>query len=84
MVDRRLDDKLDRFEMTMGRQPTPRERWRLEREAVTDSRPRKPKPAAGSDLHARWADQVRALGLEPAEILDGAVGWPVARKVADR
>ena len=39
-VTRRIDDKLDRFIETMGREPTPRERWRLEREAATDSRPR--------------------------------------------
>ncbi len=37
----RLEVKLDRFEDTMGRRPTPRERWQLEREAAVDSRPAK-------------------------------------------
>jgi conjugative relaxase-like TrwC/TraI family protein len=35
-VDRRAAVKLQRFETALGRAPTPRERWRLEREAVTD------------------------------------------------
>ena len=37
----RLQTKLDRFETSLGRQPTPRERWKLEREAVLDCRPTK-------------------------------------------
>ncbi len=84
MVDRRVDDKLDRFAETMGREPTARERWRLEREAVVDSRPAKPKPVAGGELHARWAAQVARLGLDPVEVVDAAVGRPVARHVIDR
>ena len=38
-LQRRVDEKLDRFAESMGREPTVRERWRLEREAVLDSRP---------------------------------------------
>ena len=37
----RLEAKLERFETSLGRQPTPRERWKLEREAVLDCRPTK-------------------------------------------
>ena len=51
---------------TMGREPTPRERWRLEREAVARQPPRQgPSLDAGGDLHAQWADQVQALGPRP-------------------
>ena len=38
-IRRRIEDKLDRFTDTMGRDLTPRERWRLEREAAIDGRP---------------------------------------------
>jgi conjugative relaxase-like TrwC/TraI family protein len=38
-VDGRIAVKLERFEAALGREPTPRERWRLEREAVTDRGP---------------------------------------------
>ena len=65
-VQRRVDEKLDRFADTMGREPTARERWRLEREAVVDSRPPSPKPSTLQVLHAAWADQTAALGLDPA------------------
>jgi conjugative relaxase-like TrwC/TraI family protein len=40
-IDARIDEKLERFIETLDRQPTPRERWQLEREAVLDSRPAK-------------------------------------------
>ncbi|MGH9268107.1 MAG: relaxase domain-containing protein, partial [Acidimicrobiales bacterium] len=45
-VAERSEDKLERFAESFGREPTPRERWRLEREAVIDSRPAK---AHGTD-----------------------------------
>ena len=57
-VTRRIDDKLDRFIETMGREPTPRERWRLEREAAIDSRPAKAHAADAQTLHDGWAEQV--------------------------
>ena len=56
-VQRRIDEKLDRFADTMGREPTARERWQLEREAVLDSRPTKPKALDAQVLHSRWAEQ---------------------------
>ena len=73
-VQRRVDEKLDRFTDTMGREPTVRERWRLEREAVLDSRPAKPKALDGEILHRRWSEQTAAVGLVPAEVVDAAVG----------
>jgi len=71
---RRTEEKLDRFVETMGREPTPRERWRLEREAAVDSRPAKPKAVDADELHRTWADQTRAFGLEPAQVVATAVG----------
>ncbi len=73
-VMRRVEEKLDRFVEMMGREPTPRERWRLEREAAVDSRPAKPKAVDAEALHETWADQTRAFGLEPAQVVAGAVG----------
>jgi conjugative relaxase-like TrwC/TraI family protein len=73
-VQRRTDEKLDRFADAMGREPTPRERWRLEREAVVDSRPAKPRALDADVLHGRWAEQTDALGLDPAVVVRAAVG----------
>ncbi len=83
-VARRIDDKLDRFIETMGREPTPRERWRLEREAATDSRPAKPHATDAQTLHGGWAAQTRALGLEPAEVIEHAIDQVGGRDVVDR
>jgi conjugative relaxase-like TrwC/TraI family protein len=73
-VERRIAEKLDRFTETMEREPTVRERWRLEREAVVDSRPAKPHGTSASELHSVWSEQVRALGLDPARVVGDAVG----------
>jgi len=83
-VARRIDDKLDRFIETMGREPTPRERWRLEREAATDSRPAKAHAADAHTLHGGWAAQTRQLGLEPAEVIEDAIDQVGGRDVVDR
>ena len=72
-VRRRIDAKLDRFLETMGREPTPRERWRLEREAAIDSRPAKAHSLDAAVLHEQWAEQVRALGHEPERVLIAAL-----------
>ena len=72
-VERRIAEKLDRFTETMEREPTVRERWRLEREAVVDSRPAKPHGATASELHGVWSDQVRALGLDRARVVTAAL-----------
>ena len=74
-VQRRIDEKLDRFIDTFDRDPTPRERWRLEREAVVDSRPAKPHAADPATLHDQWSDRVRSLGIDPSHLVDDATGW---------
>ncbi len=78
-VQRRVDEKLDRFCDTFDRDPTPRERWRLEREAVVDSRPAKPQAADPATLHDQWTDRVRSLGIEPSHLVEDASGWIRAR-----
>jgi conjugative relaxase-like TrwC/TraI family protein len=79
-VRRRMDDKLDRFIESMGREPTPRERWRLEREAVVDSRPHKSHSIDAEVLHAGWAEQTRRFGLDPDRVVDDAVDRVDARR----
>ena len=74
-VARRLDEKLDRFIDTMERDPTPRERWQLEREAVVESRPAKAHGIDADVLHQQWHTQVEALGLDPITVVDEAT-WP--------
>ncbi len=83
-VARRIDDKLDRFIETMGREPTPRERWRLEREAATDSRPAKAHAVDAQTLHEGWAAQTHALGLEPFAVIEDAIDQVAGRVVVDR
>jgi conjugative relaxase-like TrwC/TraI family protein len=72
-VRRRVDDKLDRFIETMDREPTPRERWRLEREAVVDSRPHKPHAIDAASLHAGWVAQACSIGFDPVRVVVEAV-----------
>lgn len=73
-VQRRIDEKLDRFADTFDRDPTPKERWKLEREAVLDSRPAKRHPSNAIDLHQGWVGQLETLGYHPLEIVENAVG----------
>lgn len=80
---RRLDEKLDRFIDSMGRHPTSRERWLLEREAAVDSRPRKSKSVDAAQLHDDWRDQARALGMEPSQVIEDAVEQLALRAVVD-
>ena len=72
-VQRRVDEKLDRFVESMGREPTVRERWQLEREAVLDSRPVKPRALDAEVLHRRWVDQTIALGVDPARLITNSL-----------
>ena len=83
-VTRRIDDKLDRFIATMGREPTVRERWRLEREAVTDSRPTKAHAVDAETLHDGWIAQTRTIGFEPVEVNAQAINQVAGRKALDR
>lgn len=71
-VARRLDEKLDRFIDTFDRDPTPRERWHLEREAVVDSRPAKAHGVDGAALHQQWRSQLDDIGLDPERVIDDA------------
>lgn len=70
---RRIDEKTERFVDDLGRRPTPRERWRIEREAATDSRPTKAS-ADVAELHQDWYDQFDALGYTPEHYLDRVTG----------
>ncbi len=73
-VEQRVGGKLVRFRSDLGREPTGRERWRLEREAVLDSRPAKTHDHAAGELHAGWRMRAAARGFEPHDIAVGAVG----------
>ncbi len=68
-VEERITEKLERFVEQMERDPTPRERWRLEREAVTDSRPAKSHGTDAASLHEQWAERARAIGWEPERLV---------------
>jgi hypothetical protein len=73
-VERRLEHKLARFRADLERDPTRRERWRLEREAAVDSRPAKDHAHTAGELHHEWRTRLRALGVEPVELVAGAAG----------
>lgn len=73
-VEDRVAVKLDRFADTVGREPTPRERWRIEREAVIDSRPAKTTGVDAAALHVRWREQVEAIGVDPDAVVADAIG----------
>ena len=73
-VDRRLAEKLERFRETLGRAPSAKERWRLEREAVLDSRPAKPHGIALSDLRDDWQQRTLDLGYNPSLLVRRVVG----------
>ena len=81
-IERRLDQKLDRFIATMDREPTPKEYWRLEREAVLDSRPTKAKDVSATELRRVWAQQAQDIGFDPAD-LAGDISHAVIPRVID-
>jgi conjugative relaxase-like TrwC/TraI family protein len=72
-VEDRIEEKLERFTDQMERDPTPRERWRLEREAVTDSRPSKTHGEDAASLHREWAERAIAMGHEPELVVAASV-----------
>lgn len=76
-VQRRVDEKLDRFVDTFDRGPTQRERWRLEREAVLDSRPPKSHGTDAADLHREWVERVEALGHRPELLVAEGTGHEI-------
>ncbi len=83
-IDKRLDAKIDRFVDTFDRDPTPRERWRLEREAVTDSRPVKAKDVNAAELHTHWTEQLVELGIGPGQLERFVIGRIAGRVLTDR
>ncbi|HJQ94788.1 MAG TPA: MobF family relaxase [Acidimicrobiia bacterium] len=90
---RRLNDKLGRFRADLGREPSDRERWRLEREAVLDSRPSKRDGPGLDELRGEWADRVQGFGIDPNQLVTTAIGrqrhprgidGPTARRMVDQ
>ncbi|MGH8871735.1 MAG: MobF family relaxase, partial [Acidimicrobiia bacterium] len=73
-VERRLDQKLERFRERVGREPTGQERWRLEREAVVDSRPGKEHGPTPADLRDAWRERTVALGHDPRLVVRRVIG----------
>lgn len=92
-VQKRLDRKLVRFRAILGRDPTDKERWRLEREAVLDSRPAKRHGVSHAELREEWRVRVRELGHDPQRLIETAIGHQhhlegidaaTARRMVDR
>ena len=73
-IERRLEQKLSRFRDRLGREPTVRERWRLEREAVLDSRPAKPHGVSLKRLHEEWTERTLLLGHDPQRLVGVVTG----------
>ncbi|MDQ3643726.1 MAG: relaxase domain-containing protein, partial [Actinomycetota bacterium] len=82
-VEERVEDKLERFEQTFDRMPTPRERWRLEREAVVDSRPAKSHIEDAASLHADWGQRAMAIGHTPERVVATARSQPPAERALE-
>ena len=80
-VTARLSKNFDRFEQTMCREPTPRERWQLEREAAVDSRPAKDHAINAAVLHERWVGQLRDLGVDAERLVAGVIGRSLESQV---
>lgn len=74
-VTRRVEEKLERFRTELGRDPTVRERWRLQREAAVDSRPAKPHGHTADELRQEWQQRLRELGYDPERLVATARGW---------
>jgi len=73
-IERRLSVKLERFRSDLDREPSVRERWWLEREAVSDSRPAKPHGVTLAQLHQEWTERTLGLGYVPQQLLRRVVG----------
>jgi hypothetical protein len=72
-VERRLDEKLCRFRRDLGREPTAKERWRLERESVVDSRPSKRHGLTATEFRREGQDRARTIVDDPERLADHAV-----------
>jgi hypothetical protein len=73
-VDARLEVKLDRFREGFAREPTGRERWRLEREAVVDSRRAKPAAGDATELRAAWRERLEGHGTDTERLVTALLG----------
>jgi conjugative relaxase-like TrwC/TraI family protein len=73
-IERRLVEKLDRFDEEFRREPTVKERWRMEREAVLDSRPAKPRSPSLAELRQEWQQRVWGMGFDPARLVGETIG----------
>jgi conjugative relaxase-like TrwC/TraI family protein len=73
-VDQRFAAKLERFRTDLGRDPTPEERWKLEREAVIDSRPAKSHGTTEKQLREEWWQRTRGMRFDPDRVVQLAVG----------
>lgn len=69
----RIEDTLERFYDTYDRALTPRERWRLERDAVLHSRPNK-QDTDPLTLDKEWAERAHELGITPERLVAEATG----------
>jgi hypothetical protein len=69
-VDRAFQTKLADFYAREGRDPTPKERGALGREAAEDSRGHKTGNGV-VDLRSRWLTEAAAVGVSPDTLLDG-------------
>ncbi|HEV2068616.1 MAG TPA: MobF family relaxase, partial [Acidimicrobiales bacterium] len=82
-VKARIEEKLEHFTEQLQREPTPRERWRLEREAVTDSRPAKSHGDDAQSLHQAWSERGRAIGYAPERLAATLGPTPAGRALDD-
>jgi conjugative relaxase-like TrwC/TraI family protein len=72
-LERRLERKLNRFREGLGREPTERERWGLEREAAVDSRPAKGQGRSLAHLRREWWERTVALGHDPRLVMQQVI-----------
>jgi conjugative relaxase-like TrwC/TraI family protein len=72
-MEQRIEEKTESFVSALGRLPTGRERWRLERQAVLDSRPTKTSADAPA-LRQRWLTQLHDLGTDRKQLVDRIIG----------
>jgi conjugative relaxase-like TrwC/TraI family protein len=79
----RIEEKLEHFREELQREPTPRERWRLQREAVTDSRPAKSHGDDAQSLHQAWGERGRAIGYAPESLAATFGPTPAGRALDD-
>jgi len=72
-MEQRIDEKTESFANALGRLPTGRERWRLERRAAIESRPTKTSVDAPA-LRQRWLTQLRDLGTDREQLIHRLTG----------